>query len=135
MCKARRRSGPDSEGPWGANRQVADEIGSVRIGVIRPRQGTGRIEVVDPVRHMMMAPMRKRKILPKLMAIAALCFLGQSRAPAQTAPAIGADSGKSGVEAQSQRLITFCDRYTASEFDSQIPGLGMPFERIDPKVA
>jgi TPR repeat protein len=103
--------------------------------VIRPRQGTGRIEVVDPVRHMMMAPMRKRKILPKLMAIAALCFLGQSRAPAQTAPAIGADSGKSGVEAQSQRLITFCDRYTASEFDSQIPGLGMPFERIDPKVA
>jgi Sel1 repeat len=136
MCKAWRRSGPDSEGPWWINRPVADEIGSVRIGVIRPRQGTGRIEAVDPVRHtMVMAPMRKRKILPKLMAIAALCFLAQSRASAQTAPAIGADSGKSAVEPQSQNLVTLCDRYTASEFDSQSPGLGMPFERIDPKVA
>ena len=101
MCKARRRSGPDSDGHWWINRQVADEIGSVRIGVIRPRQGTGRIEAIDLVEQMMMAPMRKRKILAKLMAIAALCATAGLQAFAQATSATGADSGNAAAAPQS----------------------------------
>jgi hypothetical protein len=104
--------------------------------LIRPRQGTGRIEAVDLVRHtMMMAPMGKYKILPKLMAIAILCFPAASLAFAQTATPVGADSGKAAAQPQSQDVVSYCDRYAGSEFDGQSSVFGLPFERIDPKVA
>ena len=83
----------------------------------------------------MMAAMRKRKILAKLMAIAALCATAGLQAFAQAASATGADSGNAAAAPQSPDVVSYCDRYAGSEFDSESSVFGLPFERIDPKVA
>ena len=83
----------------------------------------------------MMAPMGKTKILPKLVAIATLCASAASSALAQTTPPVGSDPANAAAQARLPDVVTYCDRYAGSEFDSQSPVFGLPFERIDPKVA
>jgi hypothetical protein len=84
---------------------------------------------------MMMAPMGKYKIPPRLMAIAILCFPDAWPALAQTATPVGAGSGSAAAAPRSPDVVAYCDRYAGSEFDSQGSVFGVPFERIDPKVA
>src|SRR5579863_10010265 len=106
MREARRSAGPHSERPRGVEFQAAEEMAPAWKGVIRPRQGTGRIEAIDLVRHLMMAPMGKTKIPPMLMAIAALCASAASWALAQTAPPVGADPANAAAQARMPDAVT-----------------------------
>jgi TPR repeat protein len=68
--------------------------------------------------------------------IAALCCgVGSPAASAQTQSPSDANSRESAARPESAIVATDCDRYAASDFDKQSPVVGIPFDKIDPKMA
>lgn len=62
--------------------------------------------------------------LPMILLAVLTCSAGPRAATAETA-----------VAQTTEDLVTYCDRYAASEFDDQRRAFGLPFNRVDPKAA
>jgi TPR repeat protein len=81
-----------------------------------------------------MKPASKMHSLPIFILIASLYWSHSSiQAHAQTAS--GADTNSRESAAQTPPIATDCDRYAASDFDRQSPTPGIPFNKIDAKIA
>jgi TPR repeat protein len=78
---------------------------------------------------------RRLKILGLAWLAAACCGAGLRVGAAQTASAPDANPPEAAARPEAQAVVTDCDRYAASDFDRQSPAPGIPFNRIDPKIA
>lgn len=81
-----------------------------------------------------MESLHKPRIPRRLVLAASLCAIAGPHVLAQSAAPDAVFGGRP-AQSRSQNAAVYCDRYAASEFDDQNPVLGLPFNRVDPKVA
>jgi len=63
------------------------------------------------------------------------CHAGGQTTAAQTETTPIAESNNSTAPSEPQGVVTYCDRYAASEFDGESLVIGLPINRVDPKAA